>query len=268
MEQITDYEETEYQAIQQWKAEEPGVISYAVGIAVAPIAWLVRKVVPDSAIMGALDLSNAAAKWLTDMEDVIRDGEVSRIGDLRFKSLEISDRLANDVHNWAILTATAEGGLTGLGGIFTAPIDIPFIITWALRTIHKVGVCYGYECETEADKNFCLSILAAAGANSMKEKLAALTTLKTIEVILAKMTWKEISEKAAQQQLSKEGAIIAIRALAKQLGVNITKRRALAAIPVISVLIGGAVNGWYLKDVGWAARRSFQERWLMENKKI
>jgi hypothetical protein len=52
--------------------------------------------------------------------------------------------------------------------------------------------------------------------------------------------------------------------LQKQLGINITKRKALAAIPVIGAAIGGTVNYWYLNDVCWAARRSFQERWLKE----
>jgi hypothetical protein len=87
-------------------------------------------------------------------------------------------------------------------------------------------------------------------------------------VTLAKVTWKKMAEKAAESQLSKEAAILAVKNLAKQLGVNITKRRALAAIPFIGAAVGGSVNGWYIKEVGWAARRSFQERWLLENKKI
>jgi hypothetical protein len=74
--------------------------------------------------------------------------------------------------------------------------------------------------------------------------------------------------KAARERLSKEAAIIGIRNLAKQLGINLTKRKALAAIPVIGATIGGTVNGWYLKEVGWAARRAFQERWLIDNNKI
>ena len=82
------------------------------------------------------------------------------------------------------------------------------------------------------------------------------------------MTWKKIAERAAQQQLSKEGAIIAVRNLAKQLGINITKRRALATIPVIGAIVGASANGWFIKDVGWAARRAFQERWLLDNRKI
>lgn len=77
-----------------------------------------------------------------------------------------------------------------------------------------------------------------------------------------------MTQKAAENRIGKEAAILAIKNLAKQLGVNITKRKALAAIPFIGAAVGGSVNGWFIKEVGWAARRSFQERWLLENGKI
>jgi len=34
---------------------------------------------------------------------------------------------------------------------------------------------------------------------------------------------------------------------------------------IIGAGISGTVNGWFMKDVGWAARRIYQERWLGEN---
>jgi hypothetical protein len=110
-------------------------------------------------------------------------------------------------------------GATGLPGLAA---DVPSIITLALRTIHKIGLCYGYESTNEMDKNFVLCILSASGANSMTEKLEALTTLRIIEVSISKRTWKAMAEKAASKQLSTEGGIIAIKRLAKQLGINLT----------------------------------------------
>jgi uncharacterized protein (DUF697 family) len=113
-----------------------------------------------------------------------------------------------------------------------------------------------------------LGILSASGANSMSEKIEALATLRSLEVSIAKQKRKAMAEKAAGRQLSKEGGIIVIKNLAKQLGITLTKRRAMQAIPVIGAAVGASVNGWYVKDVGWAARRSFQERWLVDNKKV
>lgn len=265
---LTKYENDQVDAIRVWKKEEPGVVGKAIGFVTFPVIWLVQKIIPNAAIRGALDAANWAASCLADTGDIMKDCGVERISDLKAESLELCDRLANSVHDWAIGIGIAEGGATGATGMPGLAADIPIIITLALRTVHKIGLCYGYECCNNLDRDFVLGVLSASGANSMKEKIGALTALRSIEVTIAKQTWKAMAEKAATQQFSKEGGIIAAKTLAKQLGVNLTKRKALQAIPVIGAGVGASVNGWYIKDVGWAARRAFQERWLIDNEKI
>ena len=262
------YESTQLQKIEDFKNEIPSVISQGIGTALKPLTYLTEKIIPEAAIKGALDFSNSAAKWLTDINDIKRDAKVTNIEELRYADLELCDNLADEVHNWAIGIASAEGGVVGAFGIAGMAADFPAIITLALRTIHKIGICYGYESKTELDNQFVLGILSASGANSVKEKEMALLTLKNIETMLIKQSWKTMAKKAAEQQLSKEGIVIAIKNLAKQLGINLTKRKALQAIPIIGAGIGATVNGWYIKEIGWAARRMFQERWLIENGKI
>ena len=89
--------------------------------------------------------------------------------------------------------------------------------------------------------------------------------MRAIDVMIAKQTLKTVAQKAAAQQLGKEAVLISMNNLARQLGLNITKRKALQAIPAIGALVGGSVNAWFINDVSWAARRAFQERWLIEN---
>lgn len=262
------YETTQLDKIIDFKNEEPSVVNQALGTALKPLTYLTEKMIPEAAIRGALDFSNSAAKWLTDTNDIKRDAKVTSIEELKYADLDLCDKLADDVHNWAIGIATAEGGVTGAFGIGGMAVDFPAIITLALRTIHKIGICYGYEAKTELDNQFILGIIAASGANSVKEKEAALLALKNIETILLRQTWRSMAKKAAEQQFSKEGLLITIKNLAKQLGINLTKRKALQAIPVIGVGIGATANGWYIKEIGWAARRMFQERWLIDNGKI
>ena len=265
---LTKYEHDQVKQIKKWKAEEPSVVSKTFGVILSPVTWLINKIIPEAAIRGVLDFSSSAAEWLTDTKDILRDAGVTSVSDLKTHDLEKSDNLANEVHNWAVGLATAEGGATGAFGLPGMAVDIPAVIVLALRTIHKIGVCYGFEVNTKHDKEFVLAVLAASGANEMGEKLAALTTLRTVEVAIAKQTWKQLSQKAATSQMSKEAGIIGIKSLAKQLGINLTKRKALQAIPAIGALVGASVNGWYIKEVGWAARRAFQERWLVENEKV
>ena len=264
----TKYELMQIAAIRLWKEEEPSVVSNTVGKLLSPVSWLVNKIVPVAAIQGILDFSSATADWLTDTDDVIRDAGVSSVADLKTFNLEKSDDLANEVHNWAIGIASAEGAATGAVGVFGIAVDIPAVLVLALRTIHKIGICYGFEVKTKEDKDFVLSILSASSANEMSEKVAALGTLRMIQNTVAKTTWKKIAEKAAADKFSKEAGIIAIKNLAQQLGINLTKRKTLQAIPAVGAIVGGSVNGWYLKEIGWAARRMYQERWLLENQKI
>ena len=265
---ISDYEKGQYDEIVKWKNEEPGIVSQVTGVVLKPVTWLVQKVIPTKGIEGVLNGSNWLAETLTDSDDICRDGGVANIRELQYKDLELSDRLANNCHNWAIAIALSEGGAAGALGLPGMIADVPALITMSLRLIHKIGLCYGYQCETEADKNYVLAIMSAAGANSVHEKMVSVSTLQMIRNVIAKNTWKKIAEKAANNKFGIEAAIIAIKELAKRLGINITKRKAAQAVPIVGGAVGAAVNADYVRDVGWAARRAFQERWLSDNGKI
>ena len=268
MNEMNEYEKQELLEIGKWKSEEPGVASKVVGTLVKPLVLATEKVIPQAAIEGALMASGTAAEWMTDTSDVKRDGQVEAIAELRTKNLQLSDELSDGVRNWAIGLAAAEGLLTGTVGLPGLIADIPVLVTLCLRTINKIGLCYGYEPDTEENRRFVLGVLASVGANSVEEKAAAIAFLRRLQVMLVQKAWKMLTDEAVAKKLSEAAFTMGIEQLAKQLGINITKRAALKVIPLIGLVVGGAVNAAFVRDVGWAARRAFQERWLMENKKI
>lgn len=261
---MNNYEKSQYEAIKKWKSEEPSVVSQAVGSVFKPASWLIEKIIPSKAIEGVLSGCNMMAEWFCDIDDIKRDANVVFISELKTKDLELSDKLANEVHNWAVAAATGEGGVAGFFELPGMIVDIPALITLGLRVIHKIGVCYGFESKSEDDKNFVLSILSTAGANTIKEKNTSVLLLRQISVKIAKDSW----EKVANQKVPLSVAIIAIKSLAKQLGINITKRMALPVIPFIGTGVGAVINAPFINDIAWAARRAFQERWLIENQLI
>ena len=265
---MNDYEEKEYVAIQKWQNKEPSVAAKAVGVVLQPLSWAITKIVPPKAIEGCLVAFDKIAEFLTDTEDVLRNAAVNNIEELQTKDLQLSDNLAKKVHNWALATAGVEGGATGSAGIFGMIVDIPALITMSLRVIHKIGVCYGFEVRTEQDHNFVFGILAAASSNTFKEKTTAVVLLKRINVLVAQNTWKKLTEMAATHKHGLAALVMSIKQLAKQLGINITKRKAAQAIPIIGAGVGAAINVAFLNDVSWAARRMYQQRWLLLNKKI
>lgn len=175
------------------------------------------------------------------------------------------DKGADQVINFHIAAAAGEGALAGFFGIFALPLDIPAIITLALRVVRQVGVEYGYSDDTEDERKFVFSALSAAGANSQEEKVVALGVASVLMNKLAKETWKTMAARAAANQLGADAAVIAIRNLAKQLAYNLTKRKALTAIPVIGVVVGASANGWFIREIGVAAQKLYQERWLRDH---
>lgn len=263
------YEKEQFEAIQKWKKTEPSVIakatSKAANVVLEPLSKVTNKKIPTRFIQGCLTCTDWLAQGLTDTKDIKRDGGVQDIYELRHKDLKLSDKLANDVHNWAKGIAVGEGLLTGATGLPGLLADIPALITMCLRVIHKIGLCYGYTCKTQRDKQLVFSIMSVAGANDVKEKTIALANLQAIKVMIANNTWKKIAEKASKNQLSHEALVTTIKRLAKLLGINLTKRKARQAIPVIGAFSGAAMNMSLVDDVAWAARRTFQEMWLQEN---
>ena len=266
--EMTSYEQKQFDAIEKWEKEEPSVVAQAVGYALKPLTWALQKVIPAKAIEGALTGFDRLALFVTDNGDILRDGQVKSIEELKHKDLKLSDKLADGVKNWAVAISGVEGGGTGWVGLPGLIVDIPALITLSLRTIHKIGLCYGYECYTPEERMRVYQIMSAAGANTMKEKVAAITFMRSLEIMIAKTTWKKIAEKAAANKVGQAALINAVRTIAKQLGINITKRKALAAIPILGLGISAAMNMAFIKDVAEAAIRTYQHTWLIENGKI
>jgi xanthine/uracil permease len=98
----------------------------------------------------------------------------------------------------------------------------------------------------------------------LQEKTAALLFLWQLQVTILKNAFKRMAAKAAEQSLSKKAAIIALRNLARQLGVNRATHKMLQAVPVVGAAVGATANATFIGDVAWAARRSYQERWFAD----
>lgn len=239
--------------ISDWKGQPPSVISMLMGKAAYPITWLVRQMIPTAAIQGAL----AGFDWVA--KNTTTAPGISNYDDIR-----LCDQFSNQVITFHIAVAIAEGGVAGFFGLPAVVMDIPAVILLAMRQIRQIGREYGFDGDTEEEQHFVYSIMASASANTQKEKLAAIATNAYLINLLSKNTWKSLAEKAAAQQIGGPAALMGIKSLAKQLGINITKRNALAAIPVIGAAVGASANGWFMRDVGVAAQYLYQERWLKD----
>lgn len=247
---IQSYYEKIIQEILKWMDSPPNVLSVTLGKAAYPLTWLVQQMIPDRAIEGALSAFDWAGK-----KSVTAPGTTN--GDLRAR-----DGYADQVINFHIGIATAEGGAAGFFGLPALVVDVPALVLLALRMVRQIGCEYGYDADTEEERQFVLSTVSAASANSQAEKITAMTINAYLINLISKTTWKAMGAKATASAVSGEAAVIATKQLAKQLGINITKRSALAAIPVIGAGVGAGFNGWFVREVGTTAQNLYRRRWL------
>ena len=262
--EMDDYEKRQFEGIETWKKERPNVLGGMLVPVTLPLSWLVRKTIPRAVTKGVIDGLDKLAKWTTDTDDILHKGQVDEICQLRKKNLKLSDDLAAGVVKWAIGMAVVEGAATGAGGIIALSVDVPIIITLALRTVHKIGLCYGYESRTENDRLFMLGLVSASVAPSYSDKMGTLATLKGIELAIARQTMATLAEKAVAEEMGAVGTATAIKSLSSRLGGDLARRKILQAIPVAGAAVGGSVNGWLMKNVGRTAQRSFQRRWIVD----
>lgn len=256
MKEQTAYEEMQVRKIEEWKGEEIGGFSRKLGALFRPVGNLIDAVIPQSALEHALDGIGSAGNFLTDEKDILKGADVSAIHELRTKDLAVSDHLANEVHNMAILMAAGAGGL-----ITPIVADIPALLVLSMRTIHKIGLCYGYETNTAQEQLYALQILSIVAANSTEEKRAAIDELTLLKAAL-RSPQNALIEKDAQDRRP-----LLIHQLCRQLGTNLAKRKAAQLIPGVGTVVAIAVNGSFIRDLGYATIRSYQERWLTDNDK-
>lgn len=267
MNALSEYETDQVNAIKAWQTEKPSIANKLFDTLPAPVGRAAPKMISADAIKKALGMLDKAADWLADKEDIAKQAGVSKIEALHDKELESLDTLADHVHNWAIGIASAEGVATGVSGFLALAADTPAVVVLALRTIYKIGLCYGYELQSETDKKFVLAILAAAGANSKADKSLALQLMRNAEVT-AKLRPSPKMAAAGSEAVEAKDSIVAVEHVARAIERNLAKRQALQTVPAVGAIVGGSLNAWYLKDVGWAARRAFQERWLIDHGKL
>ncbi|HUR39599.1 MAG TPA: EcsC family protein [Verrucomicrobiae bacterium] len=258
---MTPYEQKVLKAIRAWEAEEPGWGTRLLAKPGSKVAQMVQVVVPPAAVRAALLGADKLGRKLSDERSILKRAGVDTLADLRIGELEACDRLAKTVSRRATTLGGATGAIFGVAGAAGLVADIPTLLTLALRTVHRIGFCYGEQGGAEDERRTGIAIFALVSANSAEEKRRALAALRGGDAALD-AAWRDGVERVAERELAKEATVYSLQNLARTIGVNLGRRKAAGAIPVLGAAVGGAVNAWYLSDVAQVARHVFQERWL------
>jgi hypothetical protein len=245
---LTEYEAEQVKRIAAWKAEPPNPFSEMFKRMTYRGARFVERLIPDRFVATAIHKAYDASDRLAGQEDIKRRAGVSDLSELFHKPLEECDRLAAQVGRSSRRLALVEGAATGAGGVLTTLLDVPLLFFLAMRTIIKMGHCYGYPLDRPNDRRFVLTILVIAASGSLERKHKALSRLRDVEDWLLEETQEEI--------ITEEAAAI------------LFQLELFEEVPGLGVISGGLLNYGFVRKVELTAKRIFQEHWLHDTGKV
>ena len=245
---LTAYEAEQVRQIASWKSEPPNPLSELWKTLTLPGARARGEVIPNGLVRVAIEKADDAAEILAGQRDIKRRAGVRSLSELRDRPLEDCDRMARQVGLAAQALAAAEGAATGAGGAWTTLIDIPLLFTLALRTIRKIGHCYGFPLEDRRGRALVLAILVTASSGSLETRRRRLDSLRDIEDLLLE---------EAQEEVILEEALSLLFQL-----------EAFGEVPGMGAISGAVLNVAMMNRVDVASRRIFQERWLRQAGKV
>lgn len=245
---LTDYEAGQVDQIAAWKSQPPNPIAELWKTITTPGASALEKVIPSRVVEKAIARMDTAADLMAGQEHVKRRAGVTDLAELRDRPLQDCDEVAWRDQVGAQFVATVEGAATGAGGVWTTLIDIPLLFTLAVRTIRRIGHCYGYALEGPQGRAFVLGVLVAALSGSLEIRRRRLERLRDVEDLLIEETEEDI--------------------LVEEIVSFIFQLEVFEDVPGVGAISGAALNVAFMNRVNQTARRVFQERWLRDNRKV
>lgn len=147
----------------------------------------------------------------------------------------VLDTVAEDIIRSSMKMAAAEGAGFGLGGLITIVPDFSILAGITLRTIQKLSLLYGFEYNTDQEMaELWIAAASAAGIDLGRDLLEKRVVNRLIPRII-----QRIAAKASAEFVEKWAGRL---------------------IPLVSSLIGGTLNYYFVRGWGERAHAHFRER--------
>lgn len=135
--------------------------------------------------------------------------------------------------------AAIEGAGVGMGGMLTVLPDMSLLAIIAMRMLQKLSLIYGFEYATEEEVvHLWIAAGTAAGLDLGRDILE-----------------KEVLERFVPRMMER---------VAARMGAEVAEKWAGRLIPVLSGVIGGTLNYYFIRQWGRRAKEHFRARHLMQ----
>lgn len=147
--------------------------------------------------------------------------------------------------------ATVQGAGTGIGGIFTLSIDIPFLLGLQLKTLQDIAICYGYDPNDKKERLFIIKSLQFISSDIVG-KQAILSQLSKFD---------KQDEETKREVLSEiQGWREVVLSYRDQFG----WKKLFQMIPIAGLVFGAFINRSAIHDIAEAGMMLYRKRRIIE----
>jgi uncharacterized protein (DUF697 family) len=269
---LSEYERTVQREIEKWQHGDISLVAQAMNWAMAPMDWVIGRVVPDEIIDQAdkavsqfLAMLNEGSTWTYDPSEVLgaarkRGLEATVISDLQSADLAKLDPLAKSYFSENAIMAAVEGGGTGLGGAVLIAADIPLLFAINLRLIQQIGAAYGFDVSGPEFGPLVLSIFNVAASGSRESKNESLREITVAAAALAHAS----SYKGRVSGTFRDQN----RHLPREIAKNIVGRKIAQMIPIAGAAIGAGINYWFTTETAETAFMLFRALYIERKERL
>ncbi len=152
------------------------------------------------------------------------------------------DEIARQTVRAGSKLAAAEGAGFGLGGLLTMVPDLGVLSAITMRTIQKLSLIYGFQYNTDEERaDLWVAAASAAGVDITKELLEKTVLNRFIQKVIQRIA-AQASAEAAEKMIAR-------------------------AVPIVSSVIGAALNYYFVKAWGERAAAHFREKHMAMREK-
>ncbi len=265
----TEYLDAAKREIAEWESRGPGVLTRFGDMVMWPAQNMAKKIIPSRVQKSVTETIHRVLSGLNNVTHLINnEGEIRRKVEIQIADcgddLKAGDVVAKEYWNWNLLYGASEGGAAGAIGLFGLAADVPALLAVSLRVIQQIGICYGYDMKLRREQEYVMHVLQVSSTSSLKAKVEVLASLKQLEQILLKVSWRQMGEALARKEISRLSLLAAMRQFAQRLGVQLTRRKALQIVPLLGAVVGASFNGLFVNDTGRAAYMIYRRRRIAE----
>src|SRR5690606_36986339 len=144
-----------------------------------------------------------------------------------------------------------QGASTGIGGIFTLAIDIPFLLGLQLKTLQDIAICYGYDPSDQEERLYIVKVLQFVSSDYVGKQaiLATLDKLENPDVDTKRLVMSEL-----------QGWREVFFTFRDQFG----WKKLFQMIPIAGLVFGAIINRSVVKDIAEAGRMLYRKRRIKE----